>query len=188
MLETLPSLKMISISTDIYHQIAIPLERVKNVVRAAQAGGIVYSISVCTENEEEPGYLEIMRRIQEFAPRELILTAIALPVGRAQSKLGRDRLQHNRRVPIFGLPTGSSPVISPRRHRVDWLHRRGDRSAAGPSDLPGQSTRNNAAATSSTGRRPTRFCTPTRLGAAQAAPDDPGGGVRPSPAELVYRR
>jgi hypothetical protein len=104
---------MLSVSTDIYHQVAIPLERVKNVVRAAERCGIAYSISVCTENEEEPGYLEILRRIQEFASRELILTAIALPVGRAQSKLGRDHYNTTAEVPISACATGSSPVIFP---------------------------------------------------------------------------
>lgn len=112
-LRTLPSIKMISVSTDIYHQIAIPLEWVKNAVDAATACGMAYSVSVCTENEQEPGYLEILRRVQEFAPKELIMTAIALPVGRAQSNLGRDRYDATADVPISACATGSSPAIFP---------------------------------------------------------------------------
>jgi MoaA/NifB/PqqE/SkfB family radical SAM enzyme len=112
-LKTLPSIKMISVSTDIYHKLAIPLEWVKNAVDAARACGISYSVSVCTENEQEAGYLDILRQVQEFAPKELIMTAIALPVGRAQNMLGRDHYDSTSEVPVSACATGSSPVIFP---------------------------------------------------------------------------
>jgi organic radical activating enzyme len=112
-LKELPAIRMLSISTDIYHQIAIPLTWVKNAARAAAACGIAYSISVCTENEEEKGYLKIIDELLEFAPRELILTAIALPVGRALKKLNKGKYATTAEVPISACATGSSPVIFP---------------------------------------------------------------------------
>jgi MoaA/NifB/PqqE/SkfB family radical SAM enzyme len=112
-LKELPSIRILSISTDIYHQVAIPLTWVKNAALAAEACSIAYSISVCTENEEEKGYLEIIDKLLEFTSRELILTAIALPVGRALRKLNKAKYSTTAEVPISACATGSSPVIFP---------------------------------------------------------------------------
>ena len=112
-LQGLPAIRILSISTDIYHQVAIPLTWVKNAAWAAEACGIAYSISVCTEHEEEKGYLEIIDKLLEFTSRELILTAIALPVGRALKKLNKAKYATTTEVPISACATGSSPVIFP---------------------------------------------------------------------------
>ncbi len=112
-LRELPAIKILSISTDIYHQMSIPLERIKYATRAADACGIAYSISVCTENESSEGYKRIVREIQEFVPKELILTAIALPVGRALKGLRQAKYDITDEVPISACATGNSPVIFP---------------------------------------------------------------------------
>jgi hypothetical protein len=112
-LKELPAIKVLSISTDIYHQASIPLAWVRNAATAAEACNIAYSISVCTENEEDAGYLAIIERLLEFVPRDLILTAIALPVGRALKKLHKGKYATTPEIPISACATGSSPVIFP---------------------------------------------------------------------------
>jgi organic radical activating enzyme len=112
-LKELPAIRILSISTDIYHQVAIPLTWVKNAAQAAEACGIAYSISVCTENEQEKGYLAIIDKLLEFTSRELILTAIALPVGRALQKLNKAKYSTTAEVPVSACATGGSPVIFP---------------------------------------------------------------------------
>jgi MoaA/NifB/PqqE/SkfB family radical SAM enzyme len=112
-LRELPAIKILSISTDIYHQVSIPLAWVKNAVAAAEACDIAYSVSVCTENEEDLKYQAIVKELLEFTSRELILTAIALPVGRALKKLNKGKYPTTEAVPISACATGSSPVIFP---------------------------------------------------------------------------
>lgn len=112
-LESLPAIRILSISTDIYHQVAIPLQWVQNAVHAADACRITYSISICTENETDPGYIRLRREIEAFAPTEVVLTAIALPVGRALKRLGTNNYEMTNEIPVSACATGGTPIIFP---------------------------------------------------------------------------
>ena len=82
-LQTLPSISVLSVSTDGYHQKAIPLERVFNAVAAAQACGIPCSVSVCTESRDDAAYLSLVRKLEDRIGAENVTTVTTLLAGRA---------------------------------------------------------------------------------------------------------
>ncbi len=65
-LRELSSIKMLAISTDVYHQESIPFERIKNAIFAAKECDIPYNIAVCTENESDSEYKEILKKLHEI--------------------------------------------------------------------------------------------------------------------------
>lgn len=84
LLKSLPQICFLSISTDIYHQEFIPLENVKNTIRAATECDIPFYVSVVTENKEEPEYRCIHAELLELVgDPDRIRTGITFPVGRA---------------------------------------------------------------------------------------------------------
>jgi MoaA/NifB/PqqE/SkfB family radical SAM enzyme len=84
LLKSLPQICFLSISTDIYHQEFIPLENVKNVIRAATGCDIPFYVSVITENREDPEYRRIHAELRELVDDpDKIRTGITFPVGRA---------------------------------------------------------------------------------------------------------
>jgi pyruvate-formate lyase-activating enzyme len=76
----LPFLDSVAISTDVYHQAAIPLARVRNAATACATAGIPFAVSVCTENVADPDYLAIVQALHEFCEADRVLTAIVAPV------------------------------------------------------------------------------------------------------------
>ena len=82
-LRTLPSISVLSVSTDAYHQRAISLDRVLNAVAAARECSIPCSVSICTENREDPEHLRLVQRLAEKIGREAITTVTTLLAGRA---------------------------------------------------------------------------------------------------------
>lgn len=112
-LKELPAIKMLAISTDVYHQESIPFERVKNAVWAAKECDIPYNISVCTENEEDKGYREVLKKLLKITEMDTINTTITFPAGRALKKLGRLKYQTSEDPPISACSASSSPVIFP---------------------------------------------------------------------------
>jgi MoaA/NifB/PqqE/SkfB family radical SAM enzyme len=112
-LKSLPGLRLLQISTDIYHLEAIPFERVVNAFTAAQTCGIPFSIGICTQNENEAGYLELKKRLATLVDPDLIYTAITLPVGRAVETLDRDKYFTSQEPPVSACSAGGSPIIMP---------------------------------------------------------------------------
>jgi Radical SAM superfamily len=111
-LEALEAVSNVAFSTDVYHQVSIPLEYVKNGVVAARRCGKPYLISVCTENRRDPAYLEIMTTLREFTDDEHLRTAIALPVGRAANQLDSSKYDWADTPPRSAC-SSSSPIIFP---------------------------------------------------------------------------
>lgn len=111
-LKELEAISNIAFSTDVYHQISIPLEYVKNGVAAAKQCRKPYVISVCTENRRDEGYLEIMQKLHEFTDDDHLRTAIALPVGRAMQQLGTSKYDWAGTPPRSAC-TSSSPIVFP---------------------------------------------------------------------------
>ncbi len=111
-LEELQSISNVAFSTDVYHQVSIPLDYVKNGVVAAQRCRKPYMISVCTENKCDEGYLAIMQKLHEFTDDEHLRTAIALPIGRAMKQLGTSKYDWAGTPPRSAC-SSSSPIIFP---------------------------------------------------------------------------
>ena len=112
-LESLPDLLFLQISADEHHQRCIPFERVENAVLAAQKLKLVCSVVVCTDNEESPGYKNIINQLLEIMDRKQINTVITFPFGRA-SLLTDRMLYHMTDTPPSGACGGAAtPVIFP---------------------------------------------------------------------------
>jgi hypothetical protein len=113
LLKTLPSIHLICVSTDAYHQRFISLDHIRNSVGAAKELGLSYTIAVCKDAEESPRFRQLMRQLLDFTDADKIVTSKTFPVGRA--RLHAD-LQN---LPLVAEPTGaactmaSSPVVFP---------------------------------------------------------------------------
>lgn len=112
-LKALPAIKMLSVSTDVYHQQHIPFERVRNAILAARECDLPCIVAVCTENDRDPKYASIVEELREIVQADAILTAITFPAGRALKRLdGRD-YQLSDEPPPSACVAGSSPMIFP---------------------------------------------------------------------------
>lgn len=112
-LEELGAIKMLSISTDVHHQVHIPFDWVKNAMRAADVCGIPYTVAVCTENEDDEGYKDVMRKLEDVIEADRILTAITFPAGRALKRLGTSGYRMSEEPPVSACSAGSSPIVFP---------------------------------------------------------------------------
>lgn len=111
-LRSIPGLGMISVSTDVYHQLAIPFKRVKNAILAFQELGIPYTVAVCTEDRQDKRYLEIVEELLAVTERRTIQTAITFRVGRAKS-VGSSAYETSQVVPQSACTAAASPIIFP---------------------------------------------------------------------------
>ena len=113
LLEKLPALQMIQISTDVYHQQSIPFMRVKNAIEAAEICEVPYTLSVCTDNDQDPDYLKIMSDLEELADPRAIFTAITFQAGRALKRAGSHNYEMRADPPIGSCGAGGAPIIFP---------------------------------------------------------------------------
>jgi hypothetical protein len=112
-LERLPAVQAITISTDVYHQQAIPFSFVENAVRAARAHQRVYNISVCTDSEDDPRFQEVMNELAAIGESDNVQVTITLPVGRAAQQVPRDAYHTAPEPTVCACPVASSPVLFP---------------------------------------------------------------------------
>jgi MoaA/NifB/PqqE/SkfB family radical SAM enzyme len=112
-IESLPGLSLIAISTDRYHQQTIAFERVKNAIRAAEFCDLPYDVSLCTENQEDPEHKRILEQVRSVSETGAIHTAITFPVGRALEKLGTAKYVRSDQPPISACSFANSPMIFP---------------------------------------------------------------------------
>jgi len=112
-LKMLKSIRMLSISTDVYHQQNIPLERVENAVYAVKTLNIPYSIAVCTEKEHDTEFIKMMVNLKRIADPEKIRTTITLPFGRALKNPNFSSYPVSEEPPISACIFGNAPVIFP---------------------------------------------------------------------------
>ncbi len=112
-LSRLPAIQMISVSTDVHHQKAIPFDRVKNAVWAARELGRLYNIAVCTDNEQDPQYRRIIGDLEAMGEADRINVSIIFPAGRAQRN-ARYFNHHTAPEPTIGAcSAASSPIVFP---------------------------------------------------------------------------
>ncbi len=115
-LETLsrfPAIQMISFSTDVYHQKAIPFENVKNAVWAAKELGCIYNIAVCTDSVENEQYQKIIEELKAVGEGDNIRLSITFPVGRAKKRARFFNYRISPEPTVSACPMASSPVIFP---------------------------------------------------------------------------
>lgn len=112
-LQELRAIKLISISTDVYHLESIPFERVENAIMAARECGIPYTVSVCTENENDRKYKELLEMLSGITEKGTVLTAITFRAGRALKKLSTSNYETSEEPPVSACSAASSPVIFP---------------------------------------------------------------------------
>ena len=108
----LPSIKMIAISTDVYHQKQIPFSRVRNAINAAKKLQVPFQVGICTENQQDKEYQKIVKKLKKFVHVNQIKTAITFPVGRAL-KISNLNYISSVEPPISACSAGSSPIIFP---------------------------------------------------------------------------
>jgi organic radical activating enzyme len=112
-LRSLPAVQMLSISTDAYHQVAIPIERVRNAAEAARVLGVPFTVAVCTENEDDPAYRAIVDELAAFVDKDLILTAVTFRAGRALKRGAGLRYAMSDDPPVSACSAGGSPIVFP---------------------------------------------------------------------------
>lgn len=113
LLESLPKICFLSISTDVYHQHYVPFEHVKNAIWAAQQCGIPYYISVVTDNKRDPEYQRVNSELLQLTDQENIRTGITFPLGRASQMISQLRFGLSDEPPKEACQAASSPCIFP---------------------------------------------------------------------------
>jgi MoaA/NifB/PqqE/SkfB family radical SAM enzyme len=112
-LRSLPAIKMIQISTDVYHQQSIPIERVGYAIKAAEISKTPYTIAVCTEKNSDPGYLHILEQLKNMTDPESIYTSITFRAGRALKRGAECGYEMSDDPPESACGAGSAPIILP---------------------------------------------------------------------------
>jgi organic radical activating enzyme len=112
-LSSLPAVQIISISTDVYHQRAIPFAFIKNAIWAARELGRPYNIAVCTDSEEDLQYQKIRRDLRAFGEDGSVRVSITFPVGRAQKRAHRFQYRTAPEPTVAACSMASSPVVFP---------------------------------------------------------------------------
>lgn len=112
-LQSLPEICFISISTDLYHQQYISFERVKNALWAFEECGIPYYVSLVTEHETDPEYQRVYKDVEEIAGPERIRRGITFPVGRAREIETQLAYRVSQEPPKEACIAASSPCIFP---------------------------------------------------------------------------
>jgi hypothetical protein len=111
-LSSLPGIGFIALSTDDYHQIAIPLDNVRNALDAANALGLHCEVHICTENENSPSFISTKEKLLEWVDNERIKTSVVFPFGEA-SNLILDQDLSIDGPPRISCPIASIPLIFP---------------------------------------------------------------------------
>lgn len=93
LLQSLPEICFISLSTDVYHQKFVPFENVKNAIWAAQECNIPFYVSIVADNLEDPEFKRIYNELLKLTIPENIRTGIIFPVGRAANL--KDKLRYS---------------------------------------------------------------------------------------------
>jgi MoaA/NifB/PqqE/SkfB family radical SAM enzyme len=112
-LSRLPDVKMVSVSTDVYHLETIPFQNVINAIRACRSLDKIYNIAVCTTDEEDPQYRKIVEDLRSLGEGDRIRPAITYPVGRAKNLLRAFRYRVSAEPPVSACTMASSPIAFP---------------------------------------------------------------------------
>ena len=112
-LKEMPELKVISVSTDEYHQSQISFEKVKNALLAAKELGLVYDTAVCTEDKNDLEYKKLLDQLEKIIDKKKINTVLTFPAGRALKKIEPDKYEMVDEAPIGACSSANTPTIFP---------------------------------------------------------------------------
>lgn len=112
-LSLIPEIKTITMSTDVYHQYFIPLERLSNAISAAEDNNILCNFNVCTISKDDKTYIDIISNLKSIAPGCSINTTITIPKGRAEKLANRSFYAMEKCLPLIPCISCSAPVITP---------------------------------------------------------------------------
>jgi MoaA/NifB/PqqE/SkfB family radical SAM enzyme len=115
-LETLsrvPAIRMLSISTDVHHQRAIPFRSVENAIWAAKELARLYNVAVCADDPSDPEYLRIMDDLRSIGEDDGVRVSPVFPAGRARETARPDSYQITSEPAAGACSTASTPVIFP---------------------------------------------------------------------------
>jgi pyruvate-formate lyase-activating enzyme len=113
LLQSLPRISFLSVSTDVYHQKFVPFESVKNAIWALRECGIPYYVSIVTDNEDDTDFKRIKSDILKTSGPENIRTGSIFPVGRASRIRSKLRYTLSDQPPREACQAASSPCIFP---------------------------------------------------------------------------
>jgi MoaA/NifB/PqqE/SkfB family radical SAM enzyme len=113
MLTSVPAIRMISLSTDVYHQKTIPFDHVINAIEAAEECGLLYSVAICTDRIDNIEYKKTLARLSQIIDEDKIRISIAFPVGRAENLLKVLNYDTSPEPSVSACTMGSSPIIFP---------------------------------------------------------------------------
>ena len=112
-LRSLPALRVISVSTDSHHLTQIPFERVRNALEAGEQLGLHCSVSVCTEDLNNPQHVELVERLAQIIAKDKIDTVVTFPVGRGAGLLQIGKFQMTDERPAGACSGLHTPVVFP---------------------------------------------------------------------------
>jgi MoaA/NifB/PqqE/SkfB family radical SAM enzyme len=112
-LSGLDAVNMVSVSTDLYHQVSIPFTYVKNAIYACKKLDRIYNVAVATESEQDEQYLKLIDDILEITEKENIQTAFIVPVGRAALHADKDKFNELSEPTSSACSMASFPILFP---------------------------------------------------------------------------
>lgn len=114
-LKNLPSVRLLCISADQFHQKFIPFENIRNAAYAAEQCNIIYSFAVCTPNFQDPQYLKIMDCLAELTggDESKVRISVTFPVGRAEARSKSFDYEITSEPPAGACQMACSPVVFP---------------------------------------------------------------------------
>lgn len=112
-LRSLPSIRVLSLSTDIYHQEFIPLEFIENALLASKECGLSVNVHICADRKDDVKLRHTLDRLERKIDNDSIFTSVTLPVGRALERLSKDRYQTSEIPSQVSCSSGSTPIIFP---------------------------------------------------------------------------
>ena len=112
-LKKIPSIHLLTFSTDKFHQRVIPLERIRNAFTAGQALGRICNIAVCVGSDMNDETKKTLKYLEEFASPEAINTAHIFPVGRARYLSKQTQYPTSPTPPRAACNMAHAPVILP---------------------------------------------------------------------------
>jgi organic radical activating enzyme len=112
-LRSLPQIRMLTVSTDLYHERSIPFEYVINAITAAGELGVMCNAAVCFLDEDEPSYREFRERLNAVLDERLIRTSAIFPAGRALQTIDPGRFVRTGEPPAAPCTGADFPTVFP---------------------------------------------------------------------------